>query len=274
MGGLSLYSLAIRTHEHRGHQTQGTIALGNNVTLHITIVVLACPQDVAITLEYLSNHIVDQTVFVPEVGSLEALTELGIVHALECLHEQAIVTLHDGVLGRVDHRHVALEAVGEARASKRVNAFQRVVHAHAAPSRSGIMVHFHGLRLSSIIGSESHRERAWTIYNKVCCFVLVAKGMTPNHDGVGPSWHQARYIRANDGLTEHSATEVIADRAIWATPHLLQAKLLDACFVRRDGSTLHCNLVLGSGSCRLNRHLIVGRIAVGQTQIVVAKIHC
>ncbi len=45
MSGLGLHSLAIGGHEYRGHETKRAKALSDGIRLHITIVVLACPDE-------------------------------------------------------------------------------------------------------------------------------------------------------------------------------------------------------------------------------------
>lgn len=66
-----LNRLSIRTHEHWRHHSERTISLCNNVRLHIAVIVLACPYETAVTFQYLSDHIIDKTMFVPNLQSIE-----------------------------------------------------------------------------------------------------------------------------------------------------------------------------------------------------------
>ena len=92
---------------------------------------------------------------------------------------------------------------------------------------------------------------------EVCRFVLVTKGVTANHNRLGPAWDETRNIIDDDGLTEDNAAENVADRAIRAAPHFLQAELFDPCFVWRDGRTFHSNAILLGRVCRIDCDLVV-----------------
>jgi hypothetical protein len=51
---------------------------------------------------------------------------------------------------------------------------------------------------------------------------LVTVGMTTDDNTLGPAWHQARDVLADDGFTKHCATQDVTDRPIGRLPHLLQ----------------------------------------------------
>jgi hypothetical protein len=42
-----------------------SLTLSQEVTLHITVIVLACPDIPSFTLECISHHVINQTVFIP-----------------------------------------------------------------------------------------------------------------------------------------------------------------------------------------------------------------
>ena len=48
-----------------GHHSQRSVSLSNRVRLHITVVVLAGPDEAALALHGLGDHVVYQTVLVP-----------------------------------------------------------------------------------------------------------------------------------------------------------------------------------------------------------------
>ena len=75
MSGLTLEYFAISTDEDGRHETKRTKALSNGVTLDITVVILACPNEFSVASQTLSDHIVDETVFVLETVLLELLLE-------------------------------------------------------------------------------------------------------------------------------------------------------------------------------------------------------
>lgn len=73
--------------------------MSNDIGLHITIVVLAGPDETAITLEDLSDHIINKSVFIINSFFLELLLVVLNVHLLEDVLEPSVVPLHDSVLG-------------------------------------------------------------------------------------------------------------------------------------------------------------------------------
>lgn len=63
--GFSFDCLAVGAHQNRCHETQWSVSLSNNIWLHVTVVVLAWPHKFSARLQSLCNHIVDQTMFIP-----------------------------------------------------------------------------------------------------------------------------------------------------------------------------------------------------------------
>ncbi len=62
--GLGLDGLAVRRHQHRGHQAERAEALRDGVGLHVAVVVLAGPDIAARPLQRRGDHVVDQAVLV------------------------------------------------------------------------------------------------------------------------------------------------------------------------------------------------------------------
>ena len=129
VGGLGLEGLSVRGDEDGGHETQGAEALGDNVGLDVTIVVcipvsfqgqhansnnlklltLQSHNVATSALDHLGDHVVDETVLVPDALGLKLLLVLGVVQLLEDVLEAAVVLLEDGVLGA----HVQGVSLGE-----------------------------------------------------------------------------------------------------------------------------------------------------------------
>ena len=57
--GLGLDGLAVGRHQHAGHQAEAAEALRHLVRLHVAVVVLAGPDELAAPLEGGCNHVVD-----------------------------------------------------------------------------------------------------------------------------------------------------------------------------------------------------------------------
>ena len=117
------------------------------------------------------------------------------------------------------------------------------------------------------------RERARPVEDEVGGAVLVAERVTADDDRLVPAGHQARDVRDDDRLAEDDAAEDVADRAVRALPHLLEAELLDARLVGRDGGALDADAVLLDGVRRVDRDLVVGLVALLDAEVVVLEVH-
>jgi len=63
VSGLSFHD-SIFVDANGGHETKGSKALSDDIGLNITVVVLASPDETAITLKNLGNKIINKTVLV------------------------------------------------------------------------------------------------------------------------------------------------------------------------------------------------------------------
>lgn len=120
MGGLSL-DTAVRRNENASHQSEGAVALRHDVTLHIAIVVLAGPDESTVALDAVSDHVIDQSVLVPQLPSFELLLVSLLIDLLEDVLEAAVVALEDRVLSAQVQRIVAVESVLEAGMGESLN---------------------------------------------------------------------------------------------------------------------------------------------------------
>lgn len=71
VGSLRFDSFAIWTNQDGSHEAERTVALRNNVRLHVTVVVFAWPNECTIGFECLSDHVVNETVLIPDLGLFE-----------------------------------------------------------------------------------------------------------------------------------------------------------------------------------------------------------
>lgn len=90
----------VGTNQNGGHQTERTITLSEAIRLDITIVVLASPHETTFGFHHISDHIVNESVFVPDTVLGEFSLVLLFVDFLEDVLELTVVSLQDGVLGR------------------------------------------------------------------------------------------------------------------------------------------------------------------------------
>ncbi len=272
VGSLSLNSLAVRADKDRGHETERAISLSDNVGLDITVVVLAGPDHAAGGLESLSDLIIDETVLVPDAGSLELGLVLSLVDGLEGVLEKTIVLLEDGVLSGEVERPLLHEGVLEARVGETADRIHSVVHGQATATLGGEVKDLPLGGLAAIRGSEADFELAGLLGDEVGGLVLVTEGMATNHNGLGPARDETRNVLHHNGLTEDGTTKNVADSAVGGEPHLLEVELLHAILIGGNGGTLDTNVVLLDGLSSLNGNLVISGITVGETEIVVLDV--
>lgn len=203
VSGLGLEGLSVGGDEDRSHQTQRTEALGYNVGLDITVVVLEGHDVAALALDHLSNHVVDETVLVPDACRLELALVLLLVNLLEDVLEPAVVLLEDCVLGAHVQRQLLADGELERGMCEAGNGFFRVVL--RLRNTADVMlfkVEDFNLFGLSALGSEDHLQLALTLDDEVLGSVLVAECVTADDDGLFPAWHETGDARNYDWLTE------------------------------------------------------------------------
>ena len=82
--------------------------------MDITIIVFTGPNVSSFSLDDLGDHVVNQSVFVPQFLSFELFLVGGFVDALEDVLESTVIFLQDGVFGGHVERVVSLDGVLEA----------------------------------------------------------------------------------------------------------------------------------------------------------------
>lgn len=75
MRSFRLNGLAIRCDQYRRHQAKRSVALGDDIALDVSVVIFAGPDEPPTGFKGLSNHVVDKTVFIPNL----LLFEFGFV---------------------------------------------------------------------------------------------------------------------------------------------------------------------------------------------------
>lgn len=206
--GLSLDSLSIRRDEHGGHEAERSVALRDDIGLHITVVVLARPHESARALECLRDLVVDEPVLVLDAELIELLLVRLLVLLLEDVLESPVVLLHDRVLGREVEGPLLHQRVLEARLSEAADRLIGVVHADTHAALRRVVEHLPLLHLRTILRRERHLERARAIDGEVGTLVLITERVTPDHNRRRPARNDARHVLHDDGLhAEHTASE-------------------------------------------------------------------
>ena len=124
----------------------------------------------------------------------------------------------------------------------------------------------------AVLADELDRELALAGHVEIGGAVLVAVGVAADDDRLRPARHQARHVAADDRLAEDDAAEDVADGAVRRLPHLLQAELLHPRLVGRDGGALDADAVLLDRLRRVDRHLVVGRVAVLDAEVEIEEL--
>lgn len=209
---------------------------------------------------------------IPDLLSLKLLLILALIDLLKDILEPPVIRLQDRVLRRHVQRQALAQRQLEARVRKPADRLVRVVLRLGDAAAVLEVVDLDDFGLAAVGGAEHHLEDALAFDHFVLGAVLVAEGVAPDDDGLLPAGHQARDAGNDDGLAEDGAAEVVADGAVGGQPHLLEVELLDSCLVGGDSCALHADLVLLDGFGGVDGDLVVGFVAVLETQVVVLEV--
>ena len=96
--------------------------------------------------------------------------------------------------------------------------------------------------------------------------------MAGNADGLFPCGNIGRDALDQNRRTEHGAVKYGSDGAVGRLPHLLEIVFAHSRRVGGNGSALDRNAVFPGGFRTVEGHLIVGFVAVNQTEIVILRL--
>ena len=200
----------------------------------------------------------------------EFIFELRVKHLLEQVFEPSVINLEDRVLGGQIDGPAKVQAIVERGACKVDDRGVEVVHAHR-DTRAGAVIDLF-LDHGAIFAHEFHRQLTGAGHQEICRLVLVAKGMPPDHNRIGPTGHKAGHVFTDDRRAEHNAAQNVADRAVGRTPHLFEAEFLNPVFIGGDCGTFHANADFLDLLGRINRDLVVGLVADLHREIVIEQV--
>ena len=196
--------------------------------------------------------------------------ELGLVDFLENVLEAAVIGFQDRVLGREIDRIFAQDAVVQRGAREIADRIVEIVHRHG-DAAAGELEHF-ALDHVAVVALETQGQAALAGNLEIGRAILVAVGVAADHDRLRPAGHQARHVLADDRLAEDDAAEDVADRAVRALPHFLQLEFDDPRLVGRDRRAFHADAAGLDRLGRLDRHPIVGGVAVFDAEVEILQI--
>lgn len=93
--------------------------------------------------------------------------------------------------------------------------------------------------------------------------------MSANDNWFFPSGDQSWDVLDEDRFSEDSTIQNVSDSSIWTFPHLFEFELLNSGLIRSDGCTLDSDFTLFDSLSSIDGHLIVGLVAVLNSEIEV-----
>ena len=258
--------LAVRADKNRGHHGKGTECRGDHVAHHVTVVVLAGPDEATLAAHHTCDRVINKGVEVLDAGGLESVLVLR-EHLLEDLTETSVVLLGDGVLGGEPDALLEVKGVLEASVGERTDGSVGVVHSlENAGTLEGVDYLLFPL---AALAFEDELGDSRLLNADVNTLVNITVGVTGDGDRLFPELHGRRDGRDGDRCAEHRSVQHRTDRSVRALPHLMQVVLGHTLGVRSDGGALHGNTVLLGGVGGIDCHLIAGLVTMNEAEVIV-----
>ena len=117
--------------------------LSQTVRLNVTIIVFASPDKATIRLNHVGNHIIDQTMLIPDFLFFEFFHVIFLVNSLKSVLKSSVIFFQDCVLGCHVEGVFPLKGKFEATMGKFLDAFICVVHSQSDSTLPTEVVDFH-----------------------------------------------------------------------------------------------------------------------------------
>lgn len=160
-----------------------------------------------LALDHLSNHVVNETMLVPDALGVKLLLVGRLVDLLEDILEAAIVLLQNGVLGAHVQRQTLHQGHLEAGVSEATDGIIGVVLG-LGNTAAGEVIDLDGLRLTVLRGVDE-LELTGPRNDNVGSTVLVTEGVTTNDDGLVPAGDETRNTGNDNWFTEDRSTSTM-----------------------------------------------------------------
>ena len=260
--------VAMGADEHARHHREAAKGARDHVAHHVTVVVLAGPDETALGLHDARDGVVDEGVEVLDAGLLETRAVLGIEDVGEDVLEAVVVDLRDRVLGRKPQVLADFERVLEAAARKALDGgIEVVLTLHDAGA--GEFVHQGAHLLAAVGRREDEFDATGAVDAHLGVLVDVAIGVTGERDGLLPAAHAGFDALDDDGGPKDGAVEQCADRAVGALPHLLETVFVHARGIRRNGCAFDGDAQALGRLGGIDGDLVVRLVAVLEAEVVV-----
>ena len=212
------HCFAVRRKKNGRHQAKRTKALRNLIRLNVAVVIFAGPDKLARPFQGRCDHIINQTVFVNDIGFGKFGLKLSRKHFGKQILKAAIIGFEDRVLGREIKRPSAIKRIIHAGAGKIANGIVKIIHAHRDAGRRKIEYFLFDTR--AVCALPDHLQLAGAGNKKVRRLVLIAKRMTADDNRVRPTGDQTGDIADDDRFAKYHAAQDVADGAVRRFPHL------------------------------------------------------
>lgn len=138
-------------------------------------------------LHHLGDHVVNESVLVPDLKLVELLGIGGLIDLLEDILESSIILLQDSVLGRHVQWELLLDGQLEGSVGKSGDGLISVVL--GLSDTAALEVEDLDLLWLSSLWGKDHGELALALDNLVLGAVLVTKGVAADDDWLLPAWN-------------------------------------------------------------------------------------
>jgi hypothetical protein len=160
--------------------------LSQTIGLNIPVIIFAGPNESTFTLNHIGDHIVDESVFVPDLLGFEIFFVLFVVDIFENILESAVIFLEDSILGAQIKRVFSLKSELETAVGKFSDAFIGVVHTET-DTPTVVFKNLHCFLFTSVFRGEDDLEGSWSIDNEISATILVTESVSADNDRLCPA---------------------------------------------------------------------------------------
>ena len=262
--------LAVRRNQYRSHHRQRTESCTEHIAHHITVIVLASPDKAALAADNTSHSIINQCIEILDTEFCKLLFIVALIYFLKDLAELGIISLRDGILGSKPEILLGINGKLEAAVSKAADTLISIVH---ALDNSGAIERMNlYLLLLATLTLEHEFGCTWLISTKFHALVYIAVSMTGDGNRLLPVLYTRVDTWDGDRSTEYGTVHDATDSSIRALPHFVEFILVHTLCIRSDSSTLHSHTIFLSRLGRVDGYLVVGLVAIRQTEIIILRL--
>lgn len=207
--------------------------------MHISIVIFTSPNESSITLYHIGNHIIDESMFIPNTLFFIFTLEFCFINFLKSVFEEPIISFHDCVFGRQVKRHFSVKSILHWAPGESRDRIFGVKHCHGNTSILIQICNLNALNFSTLFILDSERHFSFIRDFEVLASVLISESVSSNDNGTLPIGNYSGYIFYDDRFSENCSIQLVSNGSVGRLPHFFQAKFFHTSFIRSDGCTLN-----------------------------------